>query len=118
VSEGRDCDGAPLTTPELRIGARLRECFASATISEQPVCVSPRSNFSGVGHPPGSDEARAAGWDVAGRGGDVPLNRLDLAAVTPDFVTKRSTRCWDLPTGCLLVRNTVLAATALVCRRL
>ena len=67
-----------------------------------------QSNFSGVKHPLDLvDRAQRRGWDVLlDAAAFVATNRLDLSAVTPDFVTVSFYKMFGYPTGvgCLLVR--------------
>ena len=106
---------APLTTPELRIDrARLSALLAQANPSADNLFAYPaQSNFSGVKHPLELvDEAHAKGWDVLlDAAAYVPANRLDLRAVTPDFVCVSFYKMFGYPTGvgCLLIRNAALS---------
>jgi selenocysteine lyase/cysteine desulfurase len=114
-AEGAMVAYAPLTTPELRVDReRLRELLARADPSAKNLFAYPaQSNFSGVKHPLDLvEEAHAAGWDVLlDAAAFVPTNRLDLAAVKPDFVALSFYKMFGYPTGvgCLLVRNAALA---------
>ena len=71
-----------------------------------------QSNFSGVKHPLALiNAARDLGWHVLlDAAAFVPTNRLDLRAVTPDFVTISFYKMFGYPTGvgCLLIRNATL----------
>jgi len=105
---------APLTSPELRIDrARLGELLATRDPKAHNLFAFPaQSNFSGVKHPLELiAEAQALGWDVLlDAAAFVPANRLDLGAVTPDFVAISFYKMFGYPTGvgCLLIRNTAL----------
>jgi selenocysteine lyase/cysteine desulfurase len=105
---------APLTVPDLRIDrVRLSALLDQADASANNLLAFPaQSNFSGVKHPLDViEEAHRKGWDVLlDAAAFVPTNRLDLAAVQPDFVTISFYKMFGFPTGvgCLLVRNAVL----------
>jgi molybdenum cofactor sulfurtransferase len=113
-AEGATVAYAPLTTPELRIECgRLRELLARADPAAANLFAYPaQSNFSGVKHPLDLvDEAHAAGWHVLlDAAAYVPTARLDLSAVSPDFVAISFYKMFGYPTGvgCLLVRNSAL----------
>jgi selenocysteine lyase/cysteine desulfurase len=72
-----------------------------------------QSNFTGVQHPLAwVDQAQAAGYDVLlDAAAFVPTNRLDLGAVTPEFVTVSWYKVFGYPTGvgCLVARREALA---------
>jgi selenocysteine lyase/cysteine desulfurase len=72
-----------------------------------------QSNFSGVQHPLGwVRQAQDAGYDVLlDAAAFVGTNRLDLAAVQPEFVTVSWYKMFGFPTGvgCLLARRDALA---------
>ncbi len=72
-----------------------------------------QSNFSGVQHPLAwVGRAQAAGYDVLlDAAAFVPTNRLDLAAVKPEFVTVSWYKLFGYPTGIgtLLARRDALA---------
>src|ERR1700691_3644934 len=72
-----------------------------------------QSNFSGVQHPLAwVGRAQAAGYDVLlDAAAFVPTNRLDLAAVKPEFVTVSWYKLFAYPTGIgtLLARRDALA---------
>ena len=113
-ARGAAVDYAPLTVPELRFDEpALDRLLAGA----DPACANlfafpAQSNFSGVRHPLELVEAgRRRGWRVLlDAAAFVPTNRLDLAAVAPDFVTVSFYKMFGYPTGvgCLLVRNDAL----------
>jgi len=107
---------APLTRPELRIDMPAMDaCLAQADPGHANLLAFPaQSNFSGVKHPLSLIEtARSKGWHVLlDAAAFVPTNRLDLRAVSPDFVAMSFYKMFGYPTGvgCLLVRNETLAA--------
>jgi selenocysteine lyase/cysteine desulfurase len=72
-----------------------------------------QSNFSGVQHPLAwIQTAHEQGYDVLlDAAAYVPSNRLDLTAVTPDFVTVSWYKVFGYPTGvgCLIARREALA---------
>jgi len=114
-AKGAAFDYAPLIVPDLRIDLpQLRDRLRQADPTRYNLFAFPaQSNFSGVKHPLTLvDEAHAAGWDVlVDAAAFVPTNRLDLAAVRPDFVTVSFYKMFGYPTGvgCLLVRDDALA---------
>jgi selenocysteine lyase/cysteine desulfurase len=71
-----------------------------------------QSNFSGVQHPlEWIEAAHAAGWDVLlDAAAFVPTSRLDLSAISPDFVPISFYKMFGYPTGvgCLLARHEAL----------
>ncbi len=107
---------APLTRPELRIDMPAMDaCLAQADPGHANLLAFPaQSNFSGVKHPLTLIEtARSKGWHVLlDAAAFVPTNRLDLRAVSPDFVAMSFYKMFGYPTGvgCLLVRNETLGA--------
>jgi selenocysteine lyase/cysteine desulfurase len=109
-ARGAEVDYAPLTVPDLRLDrTRLTAMLDRADGAHPSLLAFPaQSNFSGVKHPLDLvDEARARGWDVLlDAAAFVPGNRLDLAAVRPDFVSLSFYKMFGYPTGvgCLLVR--------------
>ncbi|MBN9303880.1 MULTISPECIES: aminotransferase class V-fold PLP-dependent enzyme [unclassified Devosia] len=112
-AKGAAVDYAPLTVPELRIDqptlmAELGRPGAGPRLFAFPA----QSNFSGVKHPLALvGAAQARGWHVLlDAAAFVPGNRLDLAAVSPDFVVVSFYKMFGYPTGvgCLLIRNDVL----------
>jgi len=113
-AKGAAFDYAPLSVPDLRIDRpRLQDLFGQADPARRNLFAFPaQSNFSGVKHPLTLvDEAHAAGWDVLlDAAAFVPTNRLDLAAVRPEFVTVSFYKMFGYPTGvgCLLVRDDAL----------
>jgi selenocysteine lyase/cysteine desulfurase len=110
-AKGAAVDYAPLTVPELRIDtASLLSRLSQADPSRSNLFAFPaQSNFSGVKHPLSLvDTARRQGWDVlVDAAAFVPTNRLDLKAVSPDFVAVSFYKMFGYPTGvgCLLIRN-------------
>ena len=104
----------PLTRPELRIDmAAMDAMLAQADCASHNLLAFPaQSNFSGVKHPLALvASARAAGWHVLlDAAAFVPSNRLDLRAVSADFVVMSFYKMFGYPTGvgCLLVRNETL----------
>jgi molybdenum cofactor sulfurtransferase len=113
-ARGAAVDYAPLTRPELRIDEpALRDRLAEADPAHANLLAYPaQSNFSGVKHPLALvDAARALGWRVLlDAAAFVPTNRLDLRALSPDFVVMSFYKMFGYPTGvgCLLVRNETL----------
>jgi len=104
----------PLTAPELRVDeAELRTALGRGHGSRPGLFGYPaQSNFSGVQHPLGwVGQAQGAGYDVLlDAAAFVPTNRLDLAAVRPEFVTMSWYKVFGFPTGvgCLLARRDAL----------
>ncbi len=115
-AKGAAVSYAPLTRPDLRIDrAALSALIAQADAGQPRLMAFPaQSNFSGVKHPLDLiAEARAQGWHVLlDAAAFVPTNRLDLRAVSPDFVAVSFYKMFGYPTGvgCLLVRNDSLKA--------
>ncbi len=105
---------APLTRPELRIDMKAIDALLAQADGAWPnlMAFPAQSNFSGVKHPLALvASARAAGWHVLlDAAAFVPSNRLDLRAVSPDFVVMSFYKMFGYPTGvgCLLVRNETL----------
>jgi len=114
-AKGAVVDYAPLTAPDLRIEASAMDTLlAQADPQRANLLAYPaQSNFSGVKHPLALiDAGRDLGWDVLlDAAAFVPTNRLDLRAVTPDFVTISFYKMFGYPTGvgCLLIRNAMLS---------
>ncbi len=112
---GATVDYAPLTRPDLRIDLPAMErLLATADASAPKLLAFPaQSNFSGVKHPLSLiDTAQEKGWDVLlDAAAFAPINRLDLRAVSPDFVTLSFYKMFGYPSGvgCLLIRNAALA---------
>jgi selenocysteine lyase/cysteine desulfurase len=105
---------APLTAPDLRVDVReLDRLLDQADRACSNLFAFPaQSNFSGVKHPLELvGKARANGWDVLlDAAAFVPANRLDVAAVAPDFVSISFYKMFGYPTGvgALLIRRAVL----------
>jgi len=105
---------APLTRPELRVDVTALDALLAQADGARPnlMAFPAQSNFSGVKHPLALvASARAAGWHVLlDAAAFVPSNRLDLRAVSPDFVVMSFYKMFGYPTGvgCLLVRNETL----------
>ncbi len=119
IREFAKVDGAsvtyvPLARPELRLDmAAMESRLAQADRTRPNLMAFPAQfNFSGVKHPLALvASARAAGWHVLlDAAAFVPSNRLDLRAVSPDFVVMSFYKTFGYPTGvgCLLVRNETL----------
>jgi molybdenum cofactor sulfurtransferase len=117
AARGAAVEYAGLTFPELRldrddVAARLAAPGDAPRLFAFPA----QSNFSGVKHPLDLvAEARERGWDVLlDAAAFVPTNRLDLAAVAPDFVSVSFYKMFGYPTGvgCLLARRDALARLA------
>ena len=111
-AKGAAVDYAPLTRARAahRRAPPWTRCSPQADPARANLFAFPaQSNFSGVKHPLELiDAARDRGWDVLlDAAAFVPTNRLDLRAVTPDFVTISFYKMFGYPTGvgCLLVRN-------------
>ena len=111
---GASVSYAPLTRPELRIDMTAMDALLAQADGARPnlMAFPAQSNFSGVKHPLALiASARAAGWHVLlDAAAFVPSNRLDLRAVSPDFVVMSFYKMFGYPTGvgCLLVRNEAL----------
>ncbi|MCX7248099.1 MAG: aminotransferase class V-fold PLP-dependent enzyme [Burkholderiales bacterium] len=111
---GASVNYAPLTRPELRIDVAAMNALLAQADGARPnlIAFPAQSNFSGVKHPLALvASARAAGWHVLlDAAAFVPGNRLDLRAVSPDFVVMSFYKMFGYPTGvgCLLVRNETL----------
>jgi molybdenum cofactor sulfurtransferase len=115
-AKGVSAHYAPLTRPELRLDqAALDDLLSEADPAAANLFAFPaQSNFSGVKHPLDLvARAQAKGWHVLlDAAAFVPTNRLDLRAITPDFVAMSFYKMFGYPTGvgCLLVRNASLSA--------
>ena len=111
---GSSVSYAPLTRPELRIDVAAMDALLAQADGTNPnlLAFPAQSNFSGVKHPLALvASTRAAGWHVLlDAAAFVPTNRLDLRAVSPDFVVMSFYKMFGYPTGvgCLLVRNETL----------
>ena len=112
---GAGVDYAPLTRPELRLDEPALHALLAQADADQPrlFAFPAQSNFSGVKHPlEWVQTARSRGWHVLlDAAAFVPTSRLDLRAVSPDFVVMSFYKMFGYPTGvgCLLVRNETLA---------
>jgi molybdenum cofactor sulfurtransferase len=110
-ARGAAVDYARLTVPDLRVDLpALLSGLDQADRSHPNLFAFPaQSNFSGVKHPLTLIEAaHERGWRVlVDAAAFVPTNRLDLRAVTPDFVAISFYKMFGYPTGvgCLLIRN-------------
>ena len=115
LAKGAAVAYAPLSTPELRLDmGHLEALLAEADPSQPNLFAYPaQSNFTGVKHPLDLvARARSMGWDVlVDAAAFVPTNRLDLAAVQPDFVTLSFYKMFGYPTGvgALLIRRPAYA---------
>ena len=101
----------PLSAPELRISP---DALSDALGRGRGLFAYPaQSNFSGVQHPlRWVRDAQAVGYDVLlDAAAFVPANRLDLAAVRPEFAVVSWYKLFGFPTGvgCLLARRDALA---------
>jgi molybdenum cofactor sulfurtransferase len=109
--KGADVAYVPVVAPELRVDrAAMTDVLRSADRSARNLLAFPaQSNFSGVQHPLDLvDEAHALGWDVLlDAAAFAPTNRLDVAAIRPDFVACSFYKIFGFPTGvgCLLMRR-------------
>jgi selenocysteine lyase/cysteine desulfurase len=113
-SKGATVAYAPLTTPALRLDmAKLEPLWDHADPSRENLFAFPaQSNFSGVKHPLDLiSQAQCRGWRVLlDAAAFVPTNRLDLAAVKPEFVAISFYKMFGYPTGvgALLVNRSAL----------
>ena len=127
ASQGATVTYAPLTLPNLRIDREALTGLLGGPDMVRPTGIDEvrpsggarklfafpaQSNFSGVQHPLDLvAEAHSYGWDVLlDAAAYVPTNRLDVAAVRPDFVAVSFYKMFGFPTGvgCLLVRQETL----------
>jgi len=113
--KGAAVDYAPLTIPDLRIDRIATDALLAQADPARPnlFAFPAQSNFSGVKHPLALiDAAHGRGWQVLlDAAAFAPTNRLDLRAVSPDFVAVSFYKMFGYPTGvgCLLIRDTALA---------
>jgi len=113
--KGAAVDYAPLTIPDLRIDRIATDALLAQADPARPnlFAFPAQSNFSGVKHPLALiDAAHERGWQVLlDAAAFAPTNRLDLRAVSPDFVAVSFYKMFGYPTGvgCLLIRDTALA---------
>jgi selenocysteine lyase/cysteine desulfurase len=112
---GADVVYVPVRKPDLRLDAdlMLRALREPLDCDHKLVAYPAQSNFSGVQHPlEWVAEARALGWHVVlDCAAFAPTNRLDLAAVKPDFVPLSFYKMFGYPTGigALIARREALA---------
>jgi selenocysteine lyase/cysteine desulfurase len=103
----------PITRPDLRLDrAKLDDSLNSVDMAQNNLVAFPaQSNFSGVKHPLDLiEQAHRKGLDVLlDAAAYVPTNRLDLAAVKPEFVAISFYKMFGYPTGigALLIRKAV-----------
>lgn len=113
-ARGARVDYAPLRAPSLRLDRpKLEALLDQADPARENLFAFPaQSNFSGVKHPLELvTVAQSKGWRVLlDAAAFVPTNRLDLAAVKPDFVTVSFYKMFGYPTGvgALLARRDAL----------
>jgi selenocysteine lyase/cysteine desulfurase len=111
---GTAVEYVPMTNPDLRIDRdALGSSLAKGSRTAPCLFAFPaQSNFSGVQHPLELvAEAHAQGWDVLlDAAAFVPTNRLDIAALRPEFVCVSFYKIFGFPTGvgCLLARRETL----------
>ena len=114
TKRGAEVSYAPLTRPDLRLDLPAMQARLALRDEAQSnlLAFPAQSNFSGVKHPLELvAQAHSAGWHVLlDAAAFVPTNRLDLRAVSPDFVVMSFYKMFGYPTGvgCLLVRNETL----------
>ncbi|MCB0966462.1 MAG: aminotransferase class V-fold PLP-dependent enzyme [Ilumatobacter sp.] len=110
-AKGAEVTYVPVVAPELRLDrAAMSATLAAADPDRHNLLAFPaQSNYSGVQHPLDLvDEARDAGWDVlVDMAAFAPTNRVDIAAVRPDFAAFSFYKLMGFPTGigCLLIRK-------------
>ena len=113
-NRGADFQYAPVLPPELRIDAdRLNGLLAEIDPAHPHLFAYPaQSNFSGVKHSlDWIEKAQALGWDVLlDAAAFAPTNRLDLRAISPDFVSLSFYKIFGYPTGvgCLIAKKSAL----------
>lgn len=114
-AKGASVAYSPLLTPGLHCDiARTDSLLAEADSGSNNLFAYPaQSNFSGVKHPLDLvAKAQNKGWDVLlDAAAFVPTNRLDLAAVRPDFASVSFYKMFGYPTGvgALLIRRPAFA---------
>ncbi len=114
-ARGAETTYIPSVPPELRVDDDDLGRYLAATPGERHnlFAYPAQSNFSGVQHPlEWVEQAHAAGWDVLlDAAAFVPTNRLDLAAVRPDYVCVSFYKMFGWPTGvgALIARRDALA---------
>ncbi len=110
-ARGAAVDYVPVVAPELRLDrAAMTEVLSGADRSKRNLLAFPaQSNYSGVQHPLDLvDEAHEHGWDVlVDMAAFAPTNRVDIAALRPDFAAFSFYKLMGFPTGigCLLIRR-------------
>jgi molybdenum cofactor sulfurtransferase len=110
-SKGAHVQYVPVGFPDLRMEQdSLDKVLDSADKSAKNLFAFPaQSNFSGVKHPLSWIKyAQKKGWDVLlDAAAFVPASRLDLSALSPDFVCISFYKMFGYPTGIgmLLIRN-------------
>lgn len=114
-ARGADVVYFPVSPGDLRLDGELVahhldcECTGAARLFAYPA----QSNFSGVQHPlEWVAAARERGWRVLlDSAAFAPTNRLDLAAIEPDFVPLSFYKMFGYPTGigALIARREALA---------
>jgi selenocysteine lyase/cysteine desulfurase len=114
--KGAEVMYVPVVAPDLRIDrGQMHAALAQADPTAENLFAFPaQSNFSGVQHPLDLvGEARDLGWDVlVDMAAFAPTNRVDIAAIRPDFATFSFYKLFGFPTGigCLLIRRERLRA--------
>jgi len=115
VAKGAEVTYIPLSRPDLRVqDAALETALGRVDAAIPCLFAYPgQSNFSGVKHPlEWVPLAQDRGWDVLlDAAAFVPANRLDLAAVRPDFVSISFYKMFGYPTGvgALLIRRSAIS---------
>ncbi|MBL8056498.1 MAG: aminotransferase class V-fold PLP-dependent enzyme [Anaerolineales bacterium] len=113
-AKGATVTYAPVLPPDLRLDAAKLTALLKLGGREPKLFAYPaQSNFSGVQHELGwVARAQAQGWDVLlDAAAFAPTNRLDLAAVRPDFVSLSFYKLCGYPTGvgALIAKRSALA---------
>mgnify|MGYP001412358849 CR=1 FL=1 len=101
-AKGATVTYAPVLPPDLRLDAAKLAALLNLGGREPKLFAYPaQSNFSGVQHDLAwVARAQAQGWDVLlDAAAFAPTNRLDLAAVRPDFVSLSFYKICGYPTG-------------------
>lgn len=115
LTRGASVTYLPVLPPRMRADeSRVDEYLAQAGSGCNNLFAYPaQSNFSAVQHPlDWIERAHAQGWDVLlDAAAFAPTNRLDLAAVHPDFVPISFYKMFGFPTGigALIARRPALA---------
>lgn len=108
---GAEVRYVPVVAPHLRLDeAAMHDALHGVDASARHLLAFPaQSNFSGVQHRLDLvAEAQMLGWDVlVDMAAFAPTNRVDIAAVRPDFAAFSFYKLFGFPTGvgCLLVRR-------------